>query len=163
MSDCAGHQFWRCTLSAVVTALLVSAQATAGAPPLGKVETIHLNGSAGPLDHLAVDHKRSRLLVANQSNNTLDVVDLKRGKLIKQIPDQKQIHGIAYAADLDRVYVGTGDGACKALDPEDYTVLNSRPVADADNVRYDPRSQRVYVAGEKELAVFDGKSLEPVG
>jgi DNA-binding beta-propeller fold protein YncE len=132
-------------------------------PPLVKVQTIGLKGAAGLLDHVMVDHKHERLLVANQANNTLDVVDLKAGKLVKQVEDQKEIHGIAYAQELDRVYVGNGEGVCNVLDGNDYKVLKSHRVADADNVRYDPRSRRVYVAGERDLTVIDAKSLEVAG
>jgi DNA-binding beta-propeller fold protein YncE len=128
--------------------------------PLKRVGTIQLKGASGPLDHLLVDGKHARLFVANQSNDTLDVVDLKTNKLVKQIPDQKQIHGIAYAPDLDRIFVGNGGGVCNAFDGRDYTLLKSVPVKDADNVRFDARTNQVYVAGEKELAVIDAKSLK---
>jgi hypothetical protein len=128
--------------------------------PLERVATIDLKGESGPLDHLFVDAKNSRLFVANQSNNTLDVVDLKSNKLVKQISGQKQIHGIVYLPDLDRIYVGNGDGVCNVLDGKDYSLLKSHPVKDADNVRFDPRTKRVYVAGEKDFAVIDAKSLD---
>src|SRR5262245_35034427 len=85
---------------------------TAGEPKTLKLlETIPLKGAAGRLDHLAIDSKHARLFVANLSNNSLDIVDLKAGKLVKQIPDQKKIQGIAYAPDLDRIYVGNGVGS----------------------------------------------------
>ena len=73
------------------------------------VQTIPLKGKAGNLDHLALDAKRDRLLVANKANNTLDVVDLKAGNLLKQVPNQTGIQGVAYAADLDRVLRRPGD------------------------------------------------------
>src|SRR5262245_58942766 len=60
--------------------------------PLQRVATIELNGKPGTLDHLSADWKNSRLFVANQSNDTLDVVDVKNNKLVKQISGQKQIH-----------------------------------------------------------------------
>jgi hypothetical protein len=64
--------------------------ASAGEPATLKLlQTIPLKGAPGRLDHLAIDNKHSRLFVANQSNNSLDIVDLKAGKLVKQIPDQK--------------------------------------------------------------------------
>jgi DNA-binding beta-propeller fold protein YncE len=129
-------------------------------PPLERIATIQLKGVAGTLDHLIVDTKNSRLLIANQSNNTLDVVDLKTNKLVKQVPGQNQIHGVAHAPDLDRIFVGNGEGVCNALDGKDYTVLRSIPVPGADSVRYDPRTDHVFVAGEKELAVIDAKTLE---
>jgi DNA-binding beta-propeller fold protein YncE len=130
-------------------------------PPLERIATIELRGSAGTLDHLAADWKNSRLFVANQSNNTLDVVDVKSNKLVKQVAGQKQIHGIAYAPDLDRIFVGNGgDGVCNALDGRDYTVLKSIPVNGADSVRYDPRTNHVFVAANKGLSVIDAKTLD---
>src|SRR6266436_3401591 len=73
--------------------------------PLERVATIPLKGVAGTLDHLGADFDNSRLFVANESNNTLDVVDLKHNRLVKQVPGQKEIHGIAYARDLNRIFV----------------------------------------------------------
>src|SRR6516165_3649530 len=90
--------------------------------PLERVAIIELNGKPGTLDHLGADWKNSRLFVANQSNDTLDVVDVKNNKLVKQISGQKQIHGIAYAADLERIFLGNGDGVCNVLDGRDYAL-----------------------------------------
>ena len=70
------------------------------------LQTIPLKGEAGRLDHMAIDSKHARLFVANLSNNSLDVVDLKAGRLIKQIANQKKVQGIAYAPDLDRIFTG---------------------------------------------------------
>jgi DNA-binding beta-propeller fold protein YncE len=135
---------------------------TAKRGPLERVATIPLKGKAGALDHLAIDSKNSRLFVANQSNDTLDVVDLKNNKLLKQVSGQKEIHGIAYAADLDRIFVGNGEGVCNAIDGKDYRVLKSIPVRGADSVRYDPGKQHVFVAGAKALVVIDAKALKRV-
>jgi DNA-binding beta-propeller fold protein YncE len=128
--------------------------------PLKRVATIQLKGASGPLDHLLVDAKHARLFVANQSNDSLDVVDLKTNKLVKQVPGQKEIHGIAYSPKLDRIFVGNGGGVCNALDGGDYTLLKSIPVKDADNVHIDPRTNHVFVAGEKDMAVINAESLE---
>jgi DNA-binding beta-propeller fold protein YncE len=163
MNDGADARYRSCTLLTATIAALAAFHGLAASPPLERVQTIELKGPTGPFDHLMVDHKRSRLLVANQSNNTLDVVDLKTGKLIKQVPEQKEIHGISYSPDLDRVFVGNGGGVCNVLDAGDYTVLKSQPVAAADNLRYDPRSNRVYIASDNAIAIMDGKSLELVG
>ncbi|HEX3449666.1 MAG TPA: hypothetical protein VHS97_15535, partial [Isosphaeraceae bacterium] len=51
-------------------------------PPLERVRTIALKGPTGGLDHLALDAKRARLLIANAVNDSLDVVDLKGGKVM---------------------------------------------------------------------------------
>jgi DNA-binding beta-propeller fold protein YncE len=126
-------------------------------------QTIELKGKAGSLDHLALDGKRDRLFVANKANNTLDIVDLKSGKLLKQVPNQGGIQGIAYAADLDRVIVGLGNGGfCNFFDGQDYKFLETKKFAnDSDNVRYDPRTHLVYVAhAENSLGVLDVKTYE---
>jgi DNA-binding beta-propeller fold protein YncE len=98
------------------------------------------------------------LFVANTCNNSLDVVDLKAGALLKQVPGQGRIRGIAYAPDLDRVFVGNGTGGVfNAFDGQDYGLLKSLPLGDdADNVRYNPATRRIYVVhADEELAVIE--------
>jgi DNA-binding beta-propeller fold protein YncE len=126
------------------------------------LQTIPLKGATGRLDHLAIDSKNGRLFVANLSNNSLDIVDLKAGKLVKQIPDQKKIQGIAYAADLDRIFVGNGmSGECNVFDGKDYKLLKSIKLPDADNVRYLASRRFVYVGhAEKALSAIDAQTYE---
>jgi hypothetical protein len=136
----------------------------AGAEPatLELLQTIPLKGAAGRLDHLAIDSKHARLFVANLSNDSLDVVDLKAGKLVKQVPDQKKIQGIAYAPDLDRLFVGNGvDGVCNVFDGKDYKLLKSIKLPGADNVRYRAGRHLVYVGhAEKSLSAIDARTFE---
>src|SRR5262249_37047890 len=73
---------------------------------LALVSVSPLKGEPGRLDHLALDARGQRLFVANLSNNSLDVIDLKAGKLVRQIPGQRKIQGVAYVPDTDRVFVG---------------------------------------------------------
>jgi hypothetical protein len=127
------------------------------------VQTIDMKGKSGNLDHLTLDAKHDRLLVANKVNNTLDVVDLKAGKLLKQIPNQSGVQGVAYAADLDRVFTALGTGGfCNVFDGGNYKLLKTIKFADdADNVRYNPKTGLVYVAhAEKAVGVIDAKTLE---
>src|SRR5262245_12776738 len=128
---------------------------------LERVQKIQLSGRPEKkLDHLALDAKRDRLCVANMATRSLDVIDLKHGKLIKSIPDQKGIQGVTYAPELNRIFVGLGvDGYCNAFAGESFKLLKSLPFpTDADNVRYDPRTGMVYVAHlEKSLGIVDAK------
>jgi len=135
----------------------------AAEPSLERIQTIDLVGKAGKLDHLIVDGKSGRLFQANKVNNTLDVVDLKTGKLLTQIKGQAGIQGLAYAADLDRLFAGLGTGGyCNIFDGKNYKLLKTvKFTDDADNVRYHPRTRMVYVAhAEKGLGVIDGQALE---
>jgi DNA-binding beta-propeller fold protein YncE len=143
--------------------LLFAVCATAADPALKLVQTIPLKGRVGKLDHLALDAKNERLFVANKPNNTLDIVDLKAGKLLQQIAAQQGIQGIAYAADLDRIFVGLGQGGyCNVFDGKDYKLLKSVKFKDdSDNVSYHPKTQRVYVAhADNALGVIDAKTFE---
>jgi DNA-binding beta-propeller fold protein YncE len=138
------------------------ANAVRAEEPLDLVQTIVLKGRAGKLDHLNVDAKRGRLLLANKVNNTVDVVDLAAGKLMKQIPNQQGSQGIAIVPAQDHIYIALGEGGfCNILDGESYKVLKTIKFKDdADNARFDPRSNQVYVAhAEKSLAAINAKNF----
>jgi DNA-binding beta-propeller fold protein YncE len=148
--------------SLVLVGVLAASPALAAEPSkLELVQTIVLKGKAGKLDHLTLDPKRDRLFLANTVNGTLDVVDLKSGKLLKQVSGQSGIQGVAYAPELDRVFVGLGTGGyCNAFDGENFKLLKTVKFADdADNVRFDPATKQVFVAhAEKLLGVVDADS-----
>jgi DNA-binding beta-propeller fold protein YncE len=145
--------------SAAALAVLAVAL-SAPAAELELVQTLQSKGKAGGLDHVALDTKRGHLLLANKANNTLDFIDLKDGKLIKQKDGQTAIQGVTYVADFDRIFVGLGTGGlCNVINPENYNVVKSFNFKDdADNVRYNPVAKVVYVAhAEKALGVIDAQ------
>lgn len=145
--------------SAAVALLLAAGQASAAdSDTLSLLQTIPLKGVAGKLDHLAVDKDGARLFVANKPNNTLDIVDLKSGKLIRQIAEQGKVSGVAYASDLDMIYVGNGAGVCNAFDGKDYTQVFSTPAPNADNVHYHSGNKTVYVGQDEILSELDAKT-----
>jgi DNA-binding beta-propeller fold protein YncE len=151
------------TLAALAAALTAYANAPARAAdsdPLVLVQTIKLEGAVGNLDHLAVDARGGRLFVANKANNTLDVVDLKAGTLVKQIPDQIKVSGVAYARDLDMIFVGNGGGVCNGIDGKDYHVVFSTKAEKADNVYYHSDKKLVFVAHGDTVSVLDAKTGE---
>jgi DNA-binding beta-propeller fold protein YncE len=151
------------TLSVGLTLALGFVADAADPKTLELQKTIKLVSGVGRYDHLALDDAHSRLFIANLSNNSLDVVDLKAGKLVKEIGGQKKIQGVAYAADLDRIFVGNGgDGICNVFDGRDYKVIGSIAVPDADNVRYRPDTHTIYVTGEEGLTVIDAKTMKAI-
>jgi DNA-binding beta-propeller fold protein YncE len=149
------------TLTALATALTAYATEparSADPAPLVLVQTIPLKGVVGKLDHLAVDAKGGRLFVANKANNTLDVVDLKTGTLVKQVPDQTKVSGVVYARDLDMIFVGNGGGVCNGIDGKDYKTVFSTKAEKADNVYYHSGNKMVYVAHGETVSVLDAKT-----
>jgi DNA-binding beta-propeller fold protein YncE len=148
----------------LVLGVTLAAAGPAGAdePKTLRLEkTIPLEGGVGRYDHMALDPKGDRLFVANLSNNSLDVIDLAAGKLVRQVPGQRKAQGVAYAADLDWVFLGNGvDGECRAFDGKTFALLGSVKLPGADNVRYHPGKGLVYVAhAEAALTALDAKTL----
>lgn len=147
--------------SACVALLLAAGRVIAAGPEaLVLVKTIPLKGVAGKLDHLAVDSKGQRLFVANKPNNTLDIVDLKTGTLIKQIPDQGKVSGVSFAEDLNMIYVGNGAGTCNAFDGKEYKQVFSTPAPHADNVHYHSGNHMLYVGQDEILSELDARTGE---
>ena len=122
--------------------------------PLGQV--------SGRTDHLGIDLKRQRLLIAELGNNSLGVVDLAAGKVLRRIPGLSEPQGVAYVPFSDSVFVANaGDGSVRVLRAEDLTPIGRIELGDdADNVRLDTAHKRVLVGyGKGALAVIDPASL----
>jgi hypothetical protein len=143
----------------VVGGLLNAGQNSANAESyLLRTRSVQLKGVPGKLDHLAVDNKGQRLFVANKPNNSLDIIDLKSGAMVKQIPGQGKASGVSYAEDLDIVYVGNGAGTCNAFDGKTYEQVFSAKAPNADNVHYFAEKQLVYVGQDEIMSVLDAKN-----
>jgi len=126
------------------------------------LQTIDLKGKSGGLDHLTFDGKRQRLFVANKTNNSLDVVDLKAGKLLRQIKGQSGVQGLAFAPDLDRLFAALGGGGLVNIFEGDSNKLvrTIKVGEEADNLRYHKPTGRIYVAhAEAGMDVIEGKDF----
>lgn len=122
--------------------------------PLGQV--------SGRIDHLGIDLKRQRLLVAELGNNSLGVFDLAAGKVLSKISGLSEPQGVAYVPFSDSVFVANaGDGSVRVLRGEDLTPISRIELGDdADNVRVDTSRNRVLVGyGKGALAVIDPASV----
>jgi DNA-binding beta-propeller fold protein YncE len=122
--------------------------------PLGQV--------SGRIDHLGIDLKRQRLLIAELGNNNLGVVDLAAGKVLHRTPDLSEPQGVAYVPFSDSVFVANaGDGSVHVLRGEDLTPIKRIELGDdADNVRVDAARNSVLVGyGKGAIAVIDPASL----
>ena len=136
--------------------------AQTASPPLVLEAKIPLGDVSGRIDHLAIDLKRQRLLVAEFGNNSLGVVDLAAGKVLSRIPGLAEPQGVAYVPSSDGVFVANaGDGSVRVLRGEDLAPIGHIELGDdADNVRVDTAHKRVLVGyGKGALAVIDPVSL----
>jgi DNA-binding beta-propeller fold protein YncE len=117
---------------------------------------------SGRIDHLGIDVKRQRLLVAELGNNSLGVVDLAAGKVLHGIAGLSEPQGVAYVPFADSLFVANaGDGSVRALRGEDLAPIGRIELGDdADNVRVDTARYWVLVGyGKGALAVIDPASL----
>ena len=151
----------------VATSLLAPATAaaqTAGAP-LAPEAKIPLGDVSGRIDHMGIDLPRRRLFVAELGNDSLGVVDLAAGKVLRRIDGLSEPQGVAYVPSADSIYVANGgDGSVRVLRGEDFAPAGRIELRnDADNVRVDARRNRVLVGyGKGALAVIDPASRAKV-
>src|SRR5215831_6780672 len=139
--------------------------------PLLLVQEIPLPNVGGRIDHFTFDAKRKRVIGAALGNNTVEIVDTFSGRDIHSITGAAEPQGVAYVGDLKKLFVANGeDGKLRIYDGDSFNLLDTLDIGeDADNVRYDPKEKKVYIAyGGDEgggIAVIDaasGKRLEDV-
>jgi DNA-binding beta-propeller fold protein YncE len=126
--------------------------------PLVLEAKIPLGEVSGRIDHLGIDLKRQRLLVAELGNDSLGVVDLAAGKVARAVTGMSEPQGVAYVPFADSVYVANGgDGSVRVLSGEDLAPIGRIELRDdADNVRIDAPHGRALVGyGKGALAVID--------
>ena len=127
--------------------------------PLRLAQTIALPAVEGRIDHLAVDVQSQRLFLAALGNNTLEVIDLKAGKVIHSIKGLREPQGVSFIPEANAVYVANGgDGNCEAFAADSFAPLrNAKFSGDADNLRYDATTKLLYVGyGGGALGMFGG-------
>lgn len=142
-------------LAALLSAGLGRPAAAGPAQALVLEQKIPIGEVQGRIDHLAVDLARDRLFVAELGNNSLGVVDLAAGQLLRRIRQLDEPQGVAYDATTDTVYVADGgDGLVHRFAGGGLTPLDPIQLgADADNVRLDPDAGRAVVGyGDGALA-----------
>src|SRR5437868_13816473 len=121
--------------------------AQTSSPPLVLETKIPLGEISGRIDHLGIDLKRQRLFVAELGNNSLGVVDLAAGKVLRTIAGLSEPQGVGYVGFADSVYVANaGDGSVHVLRGDDLAPIGRiELVDDADNVRVDTQRNQVVV------------------
>src|SRR5436189_3546718 len=128
-------------------------------------QTIPLPGVEGRIDHLALDAASERLFVCALGNNTVEILDLRKGERIHSITGLGAPQGIAYIPELNRIFVANDKGGiCKIYDGKSFQVVGGLDFKDdADNVRYDDATKQIYVGfGSGGIAIVnapDGKQI----
>jgi DNA-binding beta-propeller fold protein YncE len=148
---------------AIAAAMLLSVTVPSGAQPIEtqplRLETKILLGDVqGRIDHIAIDPIRNRLFVAELGNNSVGIVDLAAGKVIRRIAEQTEPQGVAYEPSSDTLYVANGgDGSVRMFRGADFREIGRIELGDdADNIRIDSGASRVLVGyGSGAIATID--------
>jgi DNA-binding beta-propeller fold protein YncE len=143
----------------------ICAVAAQSGVPLEIKQTIALRGVEGRIDHLTYDPAGERLFVCALGNNTVEVIDLRRGERIHSITGLGSPQGIAYVPSLDRLFVANDKGGIlKIYDGKSFQLLGELNFKDdADNLRYDNATKKIYVGfgsgGIGIVNALDGKQV----
>src|SRR5438067_2862086 len=148
-----------------VASCLYPTAAHAQAKTLQLTQTIRLPGVEGRIDHMELDATSDRLFVCALGNNTVEVLAVRKGERIHSITGLGAPQGIAYLPELNRIFVANDKGGiCKIYNGKSFQAVGGLDFKDdADNVRYDDATKKLYVGfGSGGIAVVnapDGKQI----
>ena len=134
--------------------------------PLRLKQTIPLPGVEGRIDHFAFDPAGERLFVCALGNNSLEVVDLRKGERVHSITGLGSPQGVAFVPDTNRLLVASDEGGrCRIYDAKSFEQVGELSLKDdADNVRYDEATKKIYVGfGSGGLAIINASDGKQVG
>jgi len=146
----------------VLFAIATIAGATFAQTPASSSQPLVLTGAIplpnvhGRIDHFSFD-PQGRLFVSALGNNTEEVIDLAAGTVGHVISGIPRPQGVAYAADVNKIFVGSDEGKLNIYDGTSYNLITSIDFGDdVDNLRYDSGAKRLYLGyGDGAIAIVD--------
>jgi DNA-binding beta-propeller fold protein YncE len=101
--------------------------------------------------------KGHRLFVTPLDHKTVEVYDLKTGKLIHSIPGIEKAHAVLYRGDLDEIFVTDGPaGSLKIFNADKYELVKAvEQLTQPDGILYDPATHYLYIITGGENAKLD--------
>jgi len=127
--------------------------------PLTLKQTIPLPGVSGKFDHFAIDLAGERLFAAATGNHSVEVIDLKTGKVEQSIAGLGKPHGLAWVESTGCLYIADGSLA-------ELRVYKGAPLKlagaiklsnDADDMVSDDAHHLLYVGHGDATAAAPGK------
>jgi hypothetical protein len=127
---------------------------------------IPLSNVKGRIDHIDINIKDQLAYIAALGNNTLEIVDLKSGKVTGSIKGLDEPQGVAYIVRHNEILIANGGtGECGFYNAVTLKKTGSIKLTDdADDVRYDADADRIYVGyGSGGIAIFNAADHKQVG
>jgi len=142
------------------------AQDGSGKQFLTLVKEIQLSGVKGRIDHIDINLKDKIAYVAALGNNTVEVVDLKTGKVTGSIKGLDEPQGVAYIPKHQEILIANGGtGECGFYNAITLKMTGSIKLeGDADDIRYDVGEDKLFVGyGSGGIAIINAASHKQVG
>lgn len=134
--------------------------------PLSLIRDVDLPGEPTRFDYQAVDRAQRLLYVAHLGDSNLDVLDLDTLHTKAVVANIDQVHGIALAPELGRVFASaTGSDELVAIESATNRVISRSPTgAFPDGVAFDHEHMLVFVSNKDAgtLTVVNASTGKPV-
>src|ERR1700693_5735794 len=133
------------------------------------VETIPIP-TEGYMDHLTYDWKKQHLFLSAENNKKIVVIDMKAGKVIREIKVGGNPRKPFYDPASNKLWVDLGDNTVVAIDGDTFEVVTTivltggkdAPGRDPDNGAFDAAKGIYYVAVRKRVEGTKDGSIEIV-
>lgn len=135
---------------AVALTLPMALQAAAGTLPLKQIADVPLSGGTTRLDYESFDPRNGRLFIAHLGDSMVTVFDTGTDKVIGDIPDVGNVHGVLVVPELDRVYASaTKTDEVVAIDEHSLKIVARIPGGYyPDGMAYVPAQHKLYISDE---------------
>ena len=142
-----------------------TAQSSFGTNYLRLDKEIAMPGVKGRIDHMDVNLKEHIVYMAALGNNTLEVIDIVGDKLLHSIKGLDEPQGVGYIPQHEEIVVANGGtGDCYFYNARTFEkVATVHLSSDADDIRYDSVSRKIYVGyGKGGIAVIDADTHKQI-
>jgi YVTN family beta-propeller protein len=133
-----------------------------GALPLKTVADVELPGPTNRFDYQSYDPRTHLLFIAHLAAGTVVVFDTASNKVVAELPNISQVHGVLVVPDLHKVYASaTGTNEIVVIDENALKEVARIPGGVyPDGMAYAPAAQKLYVSDQsgKTETVIDART-----
>ncbi len=134
---------------------------------LQQVANILLPGGASRFDYESLDQQTGLLFIAHSGADMVTVYDTNSNRVVANVANVPDVHGVLAIPSLGRVYATAGKEAqVYAIDEQTKRITAKIPVGSGpDGLAYDPVEQKLFVSDEdgESDAVIDVRTEKQIG
>jgi YVTN family beta-propeller protein len=118
--------------------------------PFRKVVDITLPGGGSRFDYQSLDQRTGLLFIAHSGADMVTVFDTRSNRVVADIDDIPDVHGVLAIADLGRIYAtASKEQQVYVIDEQTKSVIAKIPVGKSpDGMGYDPIDHELFVSNE---------------